>query len=587
MNIVVLPIRLGDVVPSQVDITCRTFYERIADVFFLMSESGQQISLECLRPLPIVSAHALQPLIIANQLIAEIKRAAHLDSGVLVDVGGPDERSLLKPTVVQALNEAILQLLNERSDLKVGIFIPIRLNSQDHSATALLQTLNTNMQVRCLFGDGSHWGRFFDARNVPSSEVRQWLEAARTDPIEILKNKIIRRVGHYSLPSASQTYINYYDGQEAKAEIFRVLRDKLQELQTEATINRVFYLTHSSKWFEGPVVHALQATGLAANARKINSIKPVNELRSPGCLLLLPIVRTGDTLRKLLRAKLKIKGTGYPRVWSLLSTDGPEDAKGTRPVKLHADDPPIQVEYCVLVRGVSKWAQNTINALEFSGIDPEKEDLAQPFTPSAMWSMILESGMIIEDEGGRVGRLGYVPNFEKLAAANGSFLAAKFIALLKKRFGSQLPDIVFLCPAERHAQKLADCLRDLAGFGTIRVKRPIIDLFASGKSLDDVKSDFSANAADRDIRLSFFQLSMLRNANEKLVSYEKPSVVLLDEFSFSGSTTRGLYRLSKAFGLDVLCQITLGDFNPRSVTDDLVERYPFYKIDYQLCMTPA
>src|SRR5699024_3495135 len=130
------------------------------------------------------------------------------------------------------------------------------------------------------------------------------------------------------------------------------------------------------------------------------------------------------------------------------------------------------------------------------------------------------------------------------ANANGPFIATKFDAVLEKRFGSGRPELAFLCPAERNAQKLADCMRDLVGYSTIRVKREVIDLFAAGKTLTEVESLFSHEASDQTSRTAFHQLETLSNVNEKLPRSERPSLVLLDEFTVSGRTFLGLIRIA-------------------------------------------
>lgn len=584
MSVAILPIRLGYMTPGPVSPKCLELYKGLAQAFF---SDGEHRVVNSLQPIPIISEHSLLPTRVAELIVSAITKAIKLDGNIILDVGGPDESVLLKPTVVQGVNAAVSELLRQRDDLRIGLFVPIPLAKDDHAAAGLRATLDQHMQVRLLFGDGTHWGRFFQNKRIVAHDIAKLVENSKTPVIQVLRNKIVRRVGHYRLPSSGETYVNYYDGHQASSEIYILLRERLLSLVGDNQIQKIYFDTRLSQWFQGPVVQALVDTGLMGIASEITDKQPAPNLRSSQYLLLLPIVRTANSLRKLL-VKGAAKEAAVPRVWALMSTHGHEETDGTRLVELKQaghDAPTVRVDYAVRVGGTNEWLHKAWNSVGFTGTTPDQEDLATPFSPSIMWAMILEAGMVLEDVGpsGR-DRLGFVPNYEEITKLNSAFIASKFQVVLERKFGSSLPEVSFLCPAERHAQKLADCLRDLAGFGTVRVKRDVIDFFARGGTLKGAQDIFSSEASDVDSRDAFHQLRSLTDVNEALPDYERPSLVLLDEFTFSGRTTTGMYNLAKAFGLNVLCAITLGHFGSEDRSQIPMDHFTFYKIDYQHCL---
>jgi hypothetical protein len=193
-----------------------------------------------------------------------------------------------------------------------------------------------------------------------------------------------------------------------------------------------------------------------------------------------------------------------------------------------------------------------------SGIEPvfpEDEKLGCPFPADAMWSMIFEAGLIPERTVPRRRKsIGLVPDFGKIAALNGSYIATKVDALLTATFAGSIPrSVAFLCPAEDHARTLARALRGLAGRDTIHIDRAIIESFRKhpDRGLPSMRAEFPE---------TYLALDVWRRLTFGVAPTERPQIVLLDEFNVSGGTFRGLFALASSFDLSVLCTMSLATY---------------------------
>jgi hypothetical protein len=544
----VVPIRIGFASPEPVAEPQRTYYRQLSTVFFGSSASASD--LEAKRTLPVVSERLTPLESIARIILDEIEGEAL--QYVLLDLGGPDETDILQLNLIAGAVEAAEILITD-SQIVVGILLPVPIDARD-VATAILQRAGADERIRILSADGETWGAYFDRVPVPA-ELASWAEAARTSPAAKLESRLIRRVGQYRLVPNGPLLRHFYDGHLAVDEIYGLLTDWLGARGFPPG-TRIVYDTRFSTWFRAPLEAALRHAELWDDARPFDDHEAAD-----ADAFVLPIIRTGDTLARLLGRRSS--KAAAPDIWSLLSTQG-DGAAGERPINFQRASSGLEtvfVSYALRVEIGEIPDQAFWEGSGLGAIDPNEENLASPFSSDSIWGMTFEAGLVTEKTvPTRRPPVGYVPDFGEIAKRNGPFIAAKVHARLRERFlGSLPPSIGFLCPAELHAEILADSLRSLAGHDTIAAERELIDKFAANPSL-----------SHEAIRLldpkTFEALQGWRNLVLRVSSPERPKIVLLDEFDVTGGTFGGLFRLARAFDLPVLCTISLASYHHVDVT---------------------
>jgi hypothetical protein len=471
------------------------------------------------------------------------------------------------------------RLLENEPELVVGLFCPLELADGDLVSPTLRRAAQ-NQRLRVLFGSGTCWGAYFETHRPNLSQVSKWTAEAKTDSRDLLKNKVIRRVGRYKLRGQDEILVHYLDGRRAFSEIYDIVFDLLSRCDDRGW-KRILFDSRLSAWFEGPVEAALQARGLTTISASVTNKTRRQDICSAETLLMLPIVRSGRTVRKLLG---KPTSQSLPEIWSLLSTAGGTERDGRRSIAKTKDGVPIWVNYALRVSSPNERILRAWTDTQTKPADPLTEDLAKPFSAMAMWGMTLEAGIAPEKPVPKHREpLGYVPDFGRIAVLNGPFIAEKVQASLSRQFGGVLSNqLVFLCPAEPNARDLATCLRDLAGHDTIHVSRELIDPLTSIDGEAAVSHVLQSQQSHPAYRETFAQLKALAELCRELDQNERPQIVLIDEFSYSNSTIRGLYNLATAYGLRVLCSVCLGHFGDNKPDTSPVAHLALYHLNYNV-----
>jgi hypothetical protein len=498
-------------------------------------------------------------------LIASVPESA---SNILLDIGGPDEKDVTLPNALVGVVLAVDRIRKRNGGAAIGILLPFALSEGDLVLPSL-ERLVEDPLVRLVTGDGTATGSHFAGGEQDARAIARWSAEARVDPIEALEKRLIRRVGQYKLQGSEEIIRRLYDGSRAFSEIYELTLNRLSDLPEDSS-GRIGYDVRQSNWFRGPVEAALRDAGLADRSWYLGEELDLRLLGETD-LLLLPIVRTGASLRKLVGAAAS-NDRAPPRVWSLLSTQGTQPKQGTRRIAVASQDGRqrfTQVQYALRVDpgdeavDVSFWQGAPIEPL-----DPNREPSGEILTADAMWGMIFEAGLMPESPVPKHREpIGFIPNFGAIARLNGPFLATKVEGLLANAFASSLPPSVgFLCPEEPNASELAESLRELVGQDTIYVGR---DLITSRVDRSAPLPARTRQRAERNLNKVRSKLEAWQNLVSRLPEGERPHIVLLDEFNVSGSTFRGLFNLACEFELPVLCTMSLVSYSEEPLGVDV------------------
>lgn len=570
---------------SQID-----YYQRTSELLFRSPDgapskiSDQQVTL------PISTEHAQDVTTFAQQIV---DRATKGDATqIIIDLGGPAENEVPRVNILSGLVSAVERLTEGSGTLRIAVILPVSIDEND-TARPMLEKMSERPQACVLFAsNGELLGTAFSSGQFTRDEYFQIRNDAKSDPIKKLELKLVRKIGHYYLPN-DKYFRFFYDGSYSTDEIRDVVSNFL-ELTRKNKFARIYFDCEISSWFRRPVLDALTAQGLEDASKDISTVEKLPKgVLDPETLILLPIVRTGDTVRRLLK---NFNSTSQPRVWTLLSTEGSENYEGIRDVPMNAskDSPNVPVQYALRVTPLETYDRNVFKDLSELAGDPTLEDISQPFGVAAMWGMILDAGVDSErpvpPHKDRK-PLGFVPNMGGLARKNSALIAAKVTAILNRKFGGTLsPNLTFFFPQEEHAQSLALAIGSLARQEAVAIHRDIIQCLVANQQNVQAEADLKkflmspnaepkAKISEKELDDFFAKLDYLRSQARAVGAEDAPQVILIDEFDSSGKTIEGMYLLAGLFGLKVRCSISLASF-PQKPIDRPVLHIPLYEIGF-------
>lgn len=565
MHVDVVPVRFGFSKPTAVLPRHRTYYQRIATLCFSDGTVADALDVVCGETVPVAAERSL-----SFESVAELLGGAFPEDAdrILIDMGGPEEKDVTRPSALMGVVLAVDTLRQRNPQAAVTILLPFEI-SPDDVVLPSLKRLVAHPAVRVITNEGTVSGSYFEsidgADGQIGAQVRTWAADARVDPLDGLRGKLIRRVGQYQLPGNEAIIRRLYDGSRAFGEIYELATRRLQDFAATGG-GSVAYDVRHSHWFRGPIEAALRDVRLLADSWSLEDPTDVIRLGETG-LLLLPIIRTGTSLGKLIAPILDGKRT-TPRIWSLLSTQGAVPRDGTRRISIAGTRQRfVQAEYSLFVDAgdsapdIAFWQTAPIESLS-----PATEPPGEMLSADSMWGMIFQAGLTVETPVPKHRKsIGFTPDFGEIAEDNGPFIASKVEGLLENVFAGDLPpSIGFLCPDEPNAKKVAESLRNLAGHDTIFVGRNLIDW----KSADGGRLHATAlKRVERELAIVREKLSAWRDLVRRVSESERPQIVLLDEFNLTGRTFRGLHKLAAEFDLPVLCTMSLVSYwdDPRGL----------------------
>jgi hypothetical protein len=575
MTCVVLAIRFGTAALQELPKRQTALYENVSRSIFSQNHDV------LVRALPVPSEHSVPEAEFALAIEKGIGEAT--PTSILIDVGGPDDPNPARYNIMMGVILALNKLVIAKPTLEIGLLFPIGLDEKHLYAPALRRaTVGTN--VRIVFATGETWGDLPDGCQTEADDIRTWFANARTNPLDLLSGKLIRRTGYYELPGSGQKLLHYYDGRKAHDEIYAIVSDLLAEAGRPS---RIILDSRHSQWFRAPVLAAIQERGFEDIGQDLADDEDIS-MADSNALLLLPIVRTGQALTELFQRGPTTWDDRQPRVWSLLSTKGTVPRNGEQLEPVMRNGSLAKISYALSVPATPQWLLENRRLTSTKPVNPETESLRGRFTSDAMWNMILESGIAPETNiPDHRKSVGYVPDFGEIAELNGALIAAKLEAALEQLFSTQMaPQLAFLCPAEPKAVRLARSLQALAGHDTIHVDRELITLFRKHRQVGAVEKAIKSLKNKRRAKLATVfrslseQLSHLRSLCTTLPKHDQPHVVLLDEFGYSGRTLLGLYRLASAYDLRILCCVSLADLAASEVEAIPVPGISLYSFNY-------
>lgn len=584
----ILPFRFRSATPERPSEKEQEFYRTLARLLFDDADLDHA-NFRCDETIPVPTGHNHSYEFFSDVITERFDPTC---THFVVDMGGVEENGVPSYNVLVGLNEAA-KLLFKRSPLVLfGVLISGNIAETD---AASVGKLVTDRRVRLIVKTGEALGAYYKDRPFPSDELKRAINNLVADPAERLRRRLIRRVGIFDIDPKRELQFYYYDGRDAHPQIRDLVFTFVNHMVRDRRVEHVYVDSSHSLWFTGPVKSALKDAGIEEKAiHQLNGGMDANvnvEVSGGYSLVILPIVRTGESLRRILSKVRSDAELERVVVWSLLSVAGDKPMYGTHPVPLDGlafklRSKPVTYALKVPAEPVGLHAMWR-NARDLA-VDPSRDSLATALSAAEMWGMIFESGLVPESPvPTHRDSLGLVPDYGNIALCNGPLIAARISSILDETYKALLPPTIpFLLPREPNAEALANCVSEREGNETILISREIVSSAREARDKNGIRENLKKIGKKRksdlltEYDLLARRLEYLSTWTSKYPRQDVPRVVLMDEFEFSGQTLRDMFSLARIFDLEVLCAICLGNLGKNNPVELPFRFLPLYHLDY-------
>jgi hypothetical protein len=566
---VALPFRIGNATVEDVPSTFSQFYTNLAGWLGVSTEP-----LTGIRTIPIPHARISDATWVYKQLQTQAHTFPSSLKLLILDVATEDRSDMPHYNVFIGLSAAFSDIFELCADVRIVMLISRPIADGD-VVKGILDRLVEGGRVSLIFDSGAVLGRLPPESHLAEATYRTAIENAKTNPIDILKSKLVRRIGHYQIDKRELCLRYYYDGTGSEYQIddlFVSIFDKLTGPAPDLLISH----SRNEAWLDTAVASLALKRNIAW-LKWSDSEPRVTIFKNP--LLVVPMVDSGRTLAGILKEVSSPNGA-KPRVLSVLSTGGDRPEHGT--TYISSDGVSAEVRYLLRVPQIH-YSQKDC-PLCSAGIPrrtPSTVDYGV-FSSDEFWHMVFEAGIKLEDDVpvSRREPLGYVPDFPVVVLKNGPLIASRIATIIDTEFQAVPPNIVIICPAyEKGSEALSDCLKRLVGYDVVRVERPILDVFLN-TPLQSSTVDSALSLVPPSQASALERLRALQEHSRTTALGAESRVVLLDEFSATGSTRRALMRLAEYYEFRVLGFFSLAVFH--ELEPDNLRTVALYDLDYEI-----
>lgn len=465
----------------------------------------------------------------------------------VIDLSTSPAHFLREPLLIH-IAEVIAELSSRQAAATVVVLFPAALPS----SISLFWTPLTNQAQRVdLLALGAAKYRVLGdmRRRRPDTifaEYTRRIRAMATREEENVSLRLVRRLGHFST-GADECSRYYFEGSLAVAPMTRLIFSRFSEWGLRGSGNVLAVPEQISGWMLESVTTAAMDSGFGAVWRVPARSRVPQSMRDKTIMVCTDVVRTGGTIRSLIE-RLTVAGLRvHPTAIAAVVSDE-LDLSGL-PVRIDsfhsADLQQYPRESC---------PQCKID-LGFTPLD-ESQDRLLTLRSFDFWDMMVNVSWSREGYGPSRKRLRQTPAFAEVFERYGDFIAlvlSRVVAHLE--LGSE---IAFVCPYEPAMEEWQKHLEGRFGGRSVMVSIPRKMI---GRSVDRVP--YAANEWRRQL--------------EQLARNKKPAVIL-DEFSETGGTARGIYRMLRSQGVQVAAYVPMLNRHPGGAIDGSLRTLALYEI---------
>jgi hypothetical protein len=400
------------------------------------------------------------------------------------------------------------------------------------------------------------------------------LQLAREDPLVLMRQKLIRRIGIFRRSGSARRSTKYfYDGTRCIQNIVDALE---RSIDFDATSE---IMTHApeSDWLRDvsaslALQHRLRSLDLVAMLEDTGPASAPDIAISERPLVLFPLVDSGETLREVDLLLRRLRPDVLPLYVAVLSTnlskvvDTGESPGGGYLKKRRLNIGGAEYGFSSLASVPQVYYSDTYlpaSLHEHTGTDRRLSGEPALLTSFAFWSMVEEAGWQEErDVPKSRSSLGLVPNFVEVMANNGPLIAYKLDQLLRDRRAGLPADPILVLPREEGAVAVAECLASMFACSVVSIPRASIQ---EAVGMDALRSQSAFGEFEW-----WKRLTSARGTGA--------GAILLDEFTSTGGTLARLHEICDAAGLRVEARAVLVDFGGHPAKPARPEVISLYQI---------
>lgn len=303
---------------------------------------------------------------------------------LVIDLANP-EHGLIRGTALIHLAQAVDAVCKELASHPLFILLLPSLPPPEDRFRSVLENLLKEKKV-VLIGDGELNPEFgATPHGFAPTSYRSRLIQARTSPLELLKLRMIRRLGHFCRRDHAGEHYQcvryYYDGSLCTEELIQLFEQYLGEHYASGNNPTVIYYAPISPWLSKAVLIWTQESGLKClDAEILQDWETKLKQQVVRPLIIVPSVYSGNTVVNTIGKVVK-NGTLSPRVLSVLSTSSTD--KNTRIRRLDTDCGSFKINYFLEIDNISySPLPNSPNPCPMCRLDipesnPNKDDYAK------------------------------------------------------------------------------------------------------------------------------------------------------------------------------------------------------------------
>jgi hypothetical protein len=492
---------------------------------------------------------------------------------ILIDCGGPNHSGSIDPTFFLGLADAAIELRQRDSQREI-VVISVGSKHPNDPDYLTLTSASDNCGVTFLFSEGGSfgpaWRECLGRASNAEVALRDTYRAAGPDVRERIQLKIIRHPGRFQFHSGGRFFPFYYDLRDCHSEIVEACSDFLLEFQRDSDVDdaKIYYDKFVCPWFGPAVEEALGAAGLSTRATAISSYEDFSGLQD-GDLVMLPLCRSGNSLIRFAEKAAPRK----PKFWCLVNLhsnpdEHPDMEPGVRSVPFRVSDRQsfVETSYFMSIHDDASGLQAVWNAFDGASDDIDKVSSSTSFTSTAMWCMILESGLAKETYGPSKVRslLRTIPNFEAIIDKNAQFIADKIRLKCRGIFNGPTPEsVIFLCVDEPCARKISEAIVRSDFHRSVFMTRDLVNWLAELQGPGDLLRDAKNPKITKEKNALLATLESLKS----ILGNRRASplrAIGFDEFVFSGTTIGALERACNVLKLPLLAHMSIASLSGRS-----------------------
>lgn len=486
-------------------------------------------------------------------VLARALRQTKADAGiVIVDLASSGSTGMVRGAPYLHIARAIVGQHDERPRARTVVLLG-DMPPREDVFFEVLQPLIDAGRVVLIAEDGRSTAELLD------SSYRRARLPVRGDAIDLFKRRLVTRRGWFPADQREGeegVFLRHYfdldfdfDAPDRTGELSSLLLDYFDK--HASAFNHIAYDTMNSKWLEQPLVAACVSRQLDVSRMEDLDASEGGDVRQ--WLLVVPLTDTGRRVASMVRKLERRTSASVIRVLSILSTNGSEETRGSR--RLRVDGRDVDVDYFLKVRqervpSQSKACDPARMSIPESSTSP---DTSRILTPYEFWDLVRAIGVRLEinippwrDSNDSE----YVPDIPALLRNYGPWLAKKVWQAVHPAVRGLPEDVVFVGPRdEAGSDTLAEYLERSVGASVVQVPRSVIDSVDHDPTPNKERAQHAWDNPKQSWCLE------LRSATAG-------SVVLFDDFTRSGRTLKALTHILGAGQLQVAAVCCLLDFAP-------------------------